>query len=565
MAERDGYSPRNLAARAGRWSARHRKLAIWGWIGLVVAAVAFGSLAGSRTLGNDSSGVGESGRADRTIAAAFPRSAGESVLIQAQSADVDRSRLLAAAADVEARLGRLPFVRRLRGPSADGERVSADGRSALVEFQIPENDRIDPADEVDAATAAVADAQGAHPDLRIAEVGEASGEKAFSESIGEDFRRAEVSALPVTLAILIVVFGALVAAGVPLLLALTAVAATIGLIGPLSHLSPVAEQVNSVVLLIGLAVGVDYSMFYLRREREERAAGNSERASLEAAAATSGRAILISGLTVMVAMAGMYVAGEPDLRLVRDWDDPRRRGRDGRLADGAAGPARLARRPGRERARAAARSPEAAPRGLAAVVGDGGPGAAPAAALGAGRRQPAGCAGDPRPRPAHRQLRGRCAAARPRGGTDLRAHPGRLSRRRGPGRGRGQRRRRGRAGGARRDRPAAAPGARRPASLRRPALGRRQPQPAGRRDRRPARRQRHRRALERGARPPARRARPGHRRGGAGRPRRRHRRHRRVEGLQRPARAADAVGLRLRPHREPSCCCCSPSARSRSR
>ncbi len=311
MAERGGYSPRSLAARAGRWSARHRKLAIWGWIGLVVAAVAAGSALGTRSLGNDSAGVGESGRADRAIAAAFPQSAVESVLVQARAGEADRAQLLAAAADVEARLARLPFVRRLRGPRAGGERVSADGRSALVEFQIPENDRIDPADEVDVAIAAVAAAQRAHPDLRIAEVGGASGEKAFSESIGEDFHRAEVSSLPIILAILVVVFGALVAAGVPLLLALTAVAATIGLLGPLSHLSPVSEQVNSVVLLIGLAVGVDYSMFYLRREREERAAGNSERASLEAAAATSGRAILVSGFTVMVAMAGMYVAGDP--------------------------------------------------------------------------------------------------------------------------------------------------------------------------------------------------------------------------------------------------------------
>ena len=71
------------------------------------------------------------------------------------------------------------------------------------------------------------------------------------------------------------------------------------------------------MLLIGLAVGVDYSMFYLKREREERAAGRSERAALEAAAATSGRSVLISGLTVMVAMAGMFLTGDADVRVVR--------------------------------------------------------------------------------------------------------------------------------------------------------------------------------------------------------------------------------------------------------
>ena len=64
------------------------------------------------------------------------------------------------------------------------------------------------------------------------------------------------------------------------------------------------------MLLIGLAVGVDYSMFYLKREREERRKGSSERAALEAAAATSGRAVLVSGLTVMVAMAGMLFTGD---------------------------------------------------------------------------------------------------------------------------------------------------------------------------------------------------------------------------------------------------------------
>ena len=107
-----------------------------------------------------------------------------------------------------------------------------------------------------------------------------------------------------------IAFGALVAAGIPLLLALTAIFATFGLIAMPSHILPVAQQAPALVLLIGLAVGVDYSMFYLRREREERAAGRSERAAIEAAAATSGRSVLISGLTVMTAMAGMFLTGD---------------------------------------------------------------------------------------------------------------------------------------------------------------------------------------------------------------------------------------------------------------
>ena len=123
-----------------------------------------------------------------------------------------------------------------------------------------------------------------------------------------------MTSLPITLLILLIAFGALVAAAVPLILALTAVLATIGIIAILSHISPVDQSINEVILLIGLAVGVDYSMFYLRREREERESGRTEEASLAAAAATSGRAVLVSGLTVMLAMAGMYLGEHPRSR-----------------------------------------------------------------------------------------------------------------------------------------------------------------------------------------------------------------------------------------------------------
>ena len=144
---------------------------------------------------------------------------------------------------------------------------------------------------------------------RIEEFGDASARQGADQAFEDDFRKAEVTSLPITLIILILAFGALLAAFVPLLLAITAVAAAISLIGPISQIWPVDEAISSVVLLIGLAVGVDYSMFYLRREREERARGRSEEAALEAAAATSGRAVLVSGITVIAAMAGMYFGG----------------------------------------------------------------------------------------------------------------------------------------------------------------------------------------------------------------------------------------------------------------
>ena len=106
-----------------------------------------------------------------------------------------------------------------------------------------------------------------------------------------------------------------------------------------------------------MAVGVDYSLFYMRREREERAAGRDEQAALEAAAATSGRSVLVSGLTVMAAMAGHVPGRQQDVRLDGDGHDHGRRGRRPRLADGVAGAAVKARRPGDEGPRAVRRAP----------------------------------------------------------------------------------------------------------------------------------------------------------------------------------------------------------------
>ena len=126
----------------------------------------------------------------------------------------------------------------------------------------------------------------------------------------DDLKKAGLYSVPITLIILIVVFGALVAAGIPLLLALTAVLATFGLWAIPSQIWPSDESLYAMILLIGLAVGVDYSMFYLKREREERAAGRSPEQALEIAAATSGRSVLVSGATVIIAMAGLLFAGE---------------------------------------------------------------------------------------------------------------------------------------------------------------------------------------------------------------------------------------------------------------
>ena len=104
-------------------------------------------------------------------------------------------------------------------------------------------------------------------------------------------------------------FGALVAAGIPLLLAVTSLAAAIGVLTIVSHVLPVAKRIYEVVVIIGMAVGVDYSLFYLRREREERASGRSFPEALRIASRTSGRTILVSGVTVMAALCALFLVG----------------------------------------------------------------------------------------------------------------------------------------------------------------------------------------------------------------------------------------------------------------
>jgi RND superfamily putative drug exporter len=153
----------------------------------------------------------------------------------------------------------------------------------------------------------VASVQAKHGDLRIAETGDASITQVLNNSL--NFGKAEATSVPITLILLLLVFGALVAAGIPVLLALTAVTAAIGVITVVSHWLPLASSTFEVVVVVGMAVGVDYSLFYLRREREERAAGRAPADALLVAARTSGRTILISGLTVIAAMSGLFFVG----------------------------------------------------------------------------------------------------------------------------------------------------------------------------------------------------------------------------------------------------------------
>ena len=181
---------------------------------------------------------------------------------------------------------------------------SPDRSALLVSAQLA-RDQEDVGDLQDVTASVAAE----HPGLEIREAGDVSLDDAIGEQVAEDLSAAEGISLPVTLVLMLIAFGALIAAGIPVLLAATSVAATIGITAPLSHLVHAEPTVSSMIVLIGMAVGVDYSLFYLKREREERAKGASTLDAVEIAAATSGHSIVVSGLAVIASMTGLYVFG----------------------------------------------------------------------------------------------------------------------------------------------------------------------------------------------------------------------------------------------------------------
>ena len=300
----------NIAARMARWSAHHRKIAIFGWLGCVIAVFAIGTMLGTKAIVFETSGPGESGRADKIIYEDFKQPAGESVLVQSDTLVASDPEFRATVRAVIAGVSNLDAVAKVESPfdAENSGQISDDGKSVLVPMEI-KGPSDDAADKIDPVVARVEELQKAHPEFTIGSFGESTG-KEVQAAFFDDLKKAGLYSIPLTLIILLVAFGALVAAGIPLLLGLTAVLAAMGLVAVISQVLPMGDGVAAIILLIGLAVGVDYTMFYLKREREERAAGRSEEAALEAAAATSGRSVLISGLTVLVAMAGMFFTAD---------------------------------------------------------------------------------------------------------------------------------------------------------------------------------------------------------------------------------------------------------------
>jgi putative drug exporter of the RND superfamily len=301
---------KKLSVRVARWSAGHPWRAIAGWFLFVALCLGAGISVGTNAAVAEDFGVGEAGRAElMAIDGGLQQRPTERVLITAKpgAAQMDAAAADAAARDVTERMKALPEVLSVAEPVR-----SADGRMLRVDVTMKGTDLLGK-EHVDPLQAQTAKVRAAHPDLWVAETGGPSISQDVQGQRGDDLSRTEMIALPITLLTLLVVFRSAAMATVPLLVALSSIAAAVGLAMLVSHVFPDAGVGTNVILLIGLAVGVDYALFYLKREREERARSGGRlgsQAVVEIAAATSGHAVVISGLAVAASSATLYLADD---------------------------------------------------------------------------------------------------------------------------------------------------------------------------------------------------------------------------------------------------------------
>ncbi len=308
----------NITERLARSSARRRRAVLAGWaVAVLAAALTIAALLGSAlTTDDDFTGRPESQRAEQLLHEAFapkpgavpagaPARAGaarefhadEAVIVTSQrglSASDPRfaSRLRTLATDIRATgAGRVE-----RGGRAG--LVSRDGHSALLLVELR--------GDVEPVVERVAAANG-RDGFRTLIVGGESIDADFSAATEEDLSRGELFGLALALLVLVGVFGSLVAALVPIAVAVASIVVALAAVALVGQAFELNFVVVNVLVMMGLAVGIDYSLFVVSRYREERAAGRDVADAVAVAGATASRAVLFSGLTVVLALVGMFL------------------------------------------------------------------------------------------------------------------------------------------------------------------------------------------------------------------------------------------------------------------
>ncbi|MBX7111703.1 MAG: MMPL family transporter [Dehalococcoidia bacterium] len=310
---------RFLSTRAVAGGAvRHPWLTVLLWVMLLGAAfVSAGSLGDVLSDNNNVSGSSEAARAQRLIDGplADPNAPGahEYVLVEAQGhASADSMRQTVAS--VAEQLRGTANVRAVH-TYLDGEAgfITDDGQVAMLIVDI-NGDSNEAKTLAEPVVATVASADTAADGYRITTVGEGSVNAEFEDLAKQTLERGEMVGLGIGLVILLVVFGAAVAAGLPVLLALASIVLALGTTALVGRALDLSTFVTNIITMIGLAVGIDYSLFIVQRFREERSLGLARDEAIRTAAATATRAVFVSGIAVVIALSGLLIMPDATFR-----------------------------------------------------------------------------------------------------------------------------------------------------------------------------------------------------------------------------------------------------------
>jgi RND superfamily putative drug exporter len=301
-------SPQGLA----RWSAKRRLTVIAIWVGLFLVGGLLTSryLSGALTTQAEFTNNPDSKQAQQLLEQRLsgPRRSNEVVIVRSDSNTVTDPAFKAYVQRLVGDLDALTpaVVQQATDPYQAGNRLVSQDRHAIL-IPVTMAGTLDDADKnIDQVLDRTLHAP--HPDgFKVWVAGEATAAKDANAIAEEDLKQGETIGIVAALAILVVVFGALAAAVVPIVLAIMAIVVALGLVSLLGLAFDLSFLVTNMVTMIGLAVGIDYSLFIVSRYREERAHGRDKLAAIAAAGATANRAVFFSGMTVVLALAGMLL------------------------------------------------------------------------------------------------------------------------------------------------------------------------------------------------------------------------------------------------------------------
>jgi RND superfamily putative drug exporter len=305
-ADETAGQPRSVLARAARWATQHRRTVVLGWIAVLVISMGVSSAVGTNYTTNFSLGGTESQRATDLLKRDFPAQAGDedAIVLHARKGKVTDAAVRDRVEPVLAKVAKLPHVTGVRSPyhSGGSAAISRDGTIGFATVTFDQ--RANALDKEDIKRVISTAETARSPQLQV-ELGGQAIQQAQEVSLGF----ATVIGLVAAIIVLVLTFGSFIAMGLPIITALLGLGTGIALTGVLSHVIDMPDVSSELATMIGLGVGIDYSLFVVTRFREEYRRGADAAEATVTAMDTAGRAVLFAGTTVIIALAGMFVLG----------------------------------------------------------------------------------------------------------------------------------------------------------------------------------------------------------------------------------------------------------------